>query len=217
MATATREEQLKDYCQSELAKPFRQYLWGVVKREVTSAGHPLEKKSELIEQNITEKIAIILEPQLNFFTDSLLNSLSHQKTPLLEKTIKKVINTHLEKFLLAVFSSSEAKAIENQVSSAHEIVSEELRVQNGKHRRTDTMPRLNPIMSDKLIEKVIKQDAENIFKQRALGDSLPVLERMSDTLGTDECKRVFSLISDTLTQQLEQIETIRGRQKTFGQ
>lgn len=124
---------------------------------------------------------------------------------------------HLEKFLSTVFSSSEAKAIENQVSSAHEIVSGELRVQNGKRKRTDTMPRLNLIMSDKLIEKVIRQRAENIFKQRALGDSKPVLESMSDTLGTPECKRVFSLISDTLTLQLEEIETIRGRQKFFDQ
>lgn len=216
-ATAAREEKLKGYCQSELAGPFKQYLWGVVNKEVTSAGHPMEKKYELIEQNITEKIAKILEPQLNFFIDYLLTSLSQQKKPLSKETIEKFTEAEFKKFLLAVFSSSEAKAIENQVSSAHEIVSDELRVQNGKHKKTDTMPRLNPIMSDKLIEKVIKQRAENIFEQRALGDSKPILESMSDTLGTAECMRVFSLISGTLTRQLEQIETIRGRQKTFGQ
>jgi hypothetical protein len=214
---ATREEQLKYYCQSELAEPFRQYLWGVVNRDVTGAGFPLTDESKLIEQEITEKIAKILEPQLNFFIDSLLTSLSQQKKPLSKETIEKFTEAEFKKFLLAVFSSSEAKAIENQVSSAHEIVSDELRVQNGKHKKTDTMPRLNPIMSDKLIEKVIKQRAENIFEQRALGDSKPILESMSDTLGTAECTRVFSLISDTLTRQLEQIETIRGRQKTFGQ
>lgn len=77
------------------------------------------------------------------------------------------------------------------------------------------MPRLNPIISDKLIEKVIKQRTENIFEQRALGDSLLILEKMSDTLGTDECTRVFSVISEILTQQLEKIETIRGWQKNF--
>ncbi len=214
-ATATREEHLKDYCQSELAEPFRQYLWGVVNRDVTDAGYPLTEKSKLIEQEITEKIAKILEPQLNFFIDSLLTSLSQQKKPLSKETIEKFTEAEFKKFLLAVFSSSEAKAIENQVSSAHEIVSGELRVQNGKRKRTDTMPRLNLIMSDKLIEKVIKQRAENIFEQRALGDSLPVLESMSDTLGMPECTRVFSLISDTLTRQLEKIETIRGRQKNF--
>ena len=75
------------------------------------------------------------------------------------------------------------------------------------------MPQLNPIMSDKLIEKVIRQRAKTIFEQRALEDSLPVLESMSDALGTAECTRIFSLISDTLTRQLVQIETIRGRQK----
>lgn len=212
-ATAKREEQLKDYCQSELAEPFRQYLWGVVNGDVTGAGYPLTEKSKLIEQAITEKIAKILEPQLNFFIDSLLTSLSQQKKSLSKEIIEKFTETHFKKFLLAAFSSSETKAIKNQVSSVHEIVGDELRVQNGKHKRTDTMPRLNPIMSDKLIEKVIRQRAENIFAQRALGDLLPVLESMSDTLGTAECTRVFSLISDTLTSQLEQIETIRGRQK----
>jgi hypothetical protein len=212
---ATREEQLKDYCLSELAKPFGQYLWGVVNGEVTGAGYPLTKKSKLIEQEITDKIAKILEPQLNLFIDSLLTSLSQQKKPLSKETIEKFTETHFKKFLLAAFSSSEVKAIENQVSSAHEIVGNELRVQNGKFKRTDTLPRLNPIMSDKLIEKVIKQRTENIFDQRALGDSLPTLERMSDTLGTDECTRVFSVISETLARQLEQIETIRGGQKSL--
>lgn len=40
---AATEEQLKDYCQSELAKPFGQYLWGIVNGEVTSTGYPLTK------------------------------------------------------------------------------------------------------------------------------------------------------------------------------
>jgi len=191
---AATEEQLKDYRQSELAKPFGQYLWGVVNGEVTGAGYPLTKKSELIEQEITDKIAKILEPQLNLFIDSLLTSLSQQKKPLSKETIDKFTETHFKKFLLAAFSSSEVKAIENQVSSAHEIVGDKLRVRNGKQKRTDTMPRLNPIISDKLIEKVIKQRTENIFEQRALGDSLLILEKMSDTLGTDECTRVFSVI-----------------------
>ena len=212
---AATEEQLKDYRQSELAKPFGQYLWGVVNGEVTGAGYPLTKKSELIEQEITDKIAKILEPQLNLFIDSLLTSLSQQKKPLSKETIDKFTETHFKKFLLAAFSSSEVKAIENQVSSAHEIVGDKLRVRNGKQKRTDTMPRLNPIISDKLIEKVIKQRTENIFEQRALGDSLLILEKMSDTLGTDECTRVFSVISEILTRQLEKIETIRGWQKNF--
>jgi len=212
---AATEEQLKDYRQSELAKPFGQYLWGVVNGEVTGAGYPLTKKSELIEQEITDKIAKILEPQLNLFIDSLLTSLSQQKKPLSKETIDKFTETHFKKFLLAAFSSSEVKAIENQVSSAHEIVGDKLRVRNSKQKRTDTMPRLNPIISDKLIEKVIKQRTENIFEQRALGDSLLILEKMSDTLGTDECTRVFSVISEILTRQLEKIETIRGRQKNF--
>lgn len=212
---AATEEQLKDYCQSELAKPFRQYLWGVVDREVTGAEYPLTKKSELIEQKITNKIAKILEPQLNLFIDSLLTSLSQQKKPLSQEIIEKFTETHFENFLLAAFSSSEVKAIENQISSAHEIVGHELMARNVKQKRTDTMPRLNPIISDKLIEKVIKQRTENIFEQRALGDSLPILEKMSDTLGTDECTRVFSVISEILTRQLEKIETIRGRQKNL--
>lgn len=211
--TATREQQLKDFCQSELAEPFRQYLWGLVKRNVTSTGHPLTKESQLIEQKITNKIAIILEPQLNLFIDSLLTSLSHQKKPLTKKIIENFTQTQLEKFFLAVFSSSEAKSIEDQILSAHEIAGDELRLQNGKFKRTDTLPRLNSIMSDKLIEKVIKQRTENMFEQRALGDSLPTLEKISDTLGTDECTRIFSLIAETLTRQLEQIETTQGRQK----
>ena len=211
--TEAKEKLLKVYCQSELAEPFRQYLWGVVNKDVTSAGYPLTIESRLIEQEITDKINKMLEPQLNLFIDSLLTSLSDQKKPLSMDIIEKFTKNHLEKFLLTVFSSSEAKAIENQISSAHEIVGGELPAKNGKYRRTDTMPRLNPIMSDKLIEKVIKQRTENIFAQRALGDSLPILERMSDTLGTDECTRVFSVISETLARQLEQIETIRGIQK----
>jgi hypothetical protein len=211
--TATREQQLKDYCQSELAEPFRKYLWGVVNGDVTSAGYPLMEKFQLIEQTITNKIGNILEPQSNLFIDSLLTSLSEQKKPLLKETIQKFTETHFENFLFAVFSSSEAKAIENQISSAHEIVGSQLRKQNGLLKKTDTLPRFNPIMLDKLIEKVIKQRTEENFKQRVLGDSLPVLKKMSDTLGTDECTRIFSLISDTLTRQLEQIETIRGRQK----
>ena len=213
VALTEKGKTLKDDCQSELAEPFRKYLWGVVKLDVTSAGYPLTEKSQLIEQEITDKIAKILEPQLNLFIDSLLASLSQQKKPLSREMIEKFTETHFKKFLLTTFSSSEIKAIENQISSAHEIVGDELRVKNGKQKRTDTMPRLNPIMSDKLIEKVIKQRTENIFEQRALGDLQPVIESMSDNLGTEECTRVFSLISDTLTRQLEQIETIRGRQK----
>lgn len=208
-----KEKALKDYCQSELAEPLRQYLWGVTNRDVTSAGYPMTEKSQLVEQKITEKIVPILEPQLNLFIDSLLKSLSDQKKPLSTDIIEKFIKTHLENFLLRVFYSPEVKAIEDQISSAHEIVGGELRLQSGKFKRTGTMPRLNPIMSDKLIEKVIKQRTENIFEQRALGDSLPVLERMSDALGTEECTRVFSLISEVLTRQLEQLETIRGKQK----
>ena len=214
-ATETREKLLTSYCQSELAEPFRQYLWCVVNGDVTSAGYPLTEESKLIEQQITEKIAKVLEPQLNLFIQSLLTSLSQQKKPLSTDIIEKFTKTHLEKFLFTEFSSSEAKAIENQISSAHEIVGHELRAQNGKFKRTGTLPRLNPIMSDKLIEKVIKQRTENIFEQSALGDSLPILEKMSDSLGTDECTRVFSAISETLTRQLEQIETIRGSQKFF--
>jgi hypothetical protein len=212
-ALKEKEKTLKDYCQSELAEPFKQYFWGIVKRDVTHVGHPLTEESKLIEQKITDKIATILESQLNLFIDSLLTELSHQTKPLTKEIIEKFTKTQLKKFLLAVFSSSEAKAIEDQISSAHEVVGNELRVKNGKFKRTATMPRLNLIMSDKLIEKVIKQRTENIFAQRALRDSLPILERMSDTLGTDKCTRVFSVISETLARQLEQIETIRGRQK----
>jgi hypothetical protein len=214
-ALKEKEKTLKDYCQSELAEPFRKYLWGIVNGDVTSTGYPMNEESKLIEQKITEKISKILEPQLNLFIDSLLTELSHQTKPLTKEIIEKFTKTQLEKFLLVIFSSSEAKAIEDQISAAHEIVGDELRVQNGKFKRTDTLPRLNPIMSDKLIEKVIKQRTENIFDQRALGDSLPTLERMSDTLGTDECTRVFSVISETLARQLEQIETIRGGQKSL--
>jgi len=212
---ATKRKLLNDHCQSELAEPFRQYLWGVVNNDVTRAGYPLTDASRMIETEITEKIAKILEPQLNFFIDSLLTSLSHQTKPLTKEIIEKFTKTHLEKFLLAVFSSSEAKAIEDQISSAHDIVDRELREKNGRFKRTDTMPRLNPTMSDKLIEKVIQQRTENIFEQRALGDSLPIFERASDTLSTEECTRVFCLISDTLTLQLGQIEAIRGRQKNL--
>lgn len=211
--TATREQQLKDYCKSELAEPFRKYLWGVVNGDVTSAGDTLTEKSQSIEQTITDKIANILEPQSNLFIDSLLTSLSQQKKPLSEKKIQKVTEIQFKHFLFAVFSSSEAKAIENQISSAHEIVGNEVRKQNSLLKRNNTLPPLNPIMSGKLIESAIKQRTENIFKQRALGDSFPILEKMSDTLGTDECTRIFSLISATLTRHLEQIETIRGRQK----
>jgi hypothetical protein len=210
-ALKEKEKTLKDYCQSELAEPFKQYFGGIVKRDVTHVGHPLTEESKLIEQKITEKIATILEPQLNLFIDSLLTELSHQTKPLTKEIIEKFTKTQLKKFLLAVFSSSEAKAIEDQISSAHEVVGNELRVKNGKFKRTDTMPRLNLIMLDKLIEKVIKQRTENIFAKRAFGDLPPILERMSDTLGTAECTRVFSVISETLARQLEQIETIRGR------
>ena len=213
--TETREKLLKVYCQSELAEPFRQYFWGIVKGDITHVGHPLTEESKLIEQTITDRIATMLEPKLNLFIDSLLTELSHQKKPLSTEIIGKFTDTHFKNFLLKAFSSSEVKAIENQVSSAHEIVGDELRVQNGKQKRTDTMPRLNLIISDKLMESVIKQHTKNIFEQRALGDSLPTLEKMSDTLGTDECTRVFSVISEKLTRQLEQIETIRGRQKNF--
>lgn len=212
-ALKEKEKTLKDYCQSELAEPFRKYLWGVVNVDVTSAGDPLTENSKLIKQNITNKIANILKPQLNLFIDSLLTSLSQQKKPLSEEKIQKFTETHFQNFLLVAFSSLEARAIENQISSAHEIVGIQLRKQNGLLKKTDTLQRLNPIMSVKLIESVIKQCTEKIFAQRALGDSLPILERMSDTLGTDECTRIFSVISETLARQLEQIETIRGIQK----
>jgi hypothetical protein len=214
-ATATREEQLKDYCQPELAEPFGQYLCGVVNKEVTSTGYPLTEKSKLIEQEITDKIAKILEPQLNIFIDSLLISLSQQEKPLSKETIEKFTKTRFKNFLLAAFSSLEAKAIENQISSAHRIVGNEVRVQNGLLKRTDTLPQLNPTISVKLIESAIKQRTENIFEQRALGDSLPILEKMSDTLGTHECTRVFSVISETLTLLLEQIENIGAGNKIY--
>jgi hypothetical protein len=173
------------------------------------------EKYKLIKQSIIDKIANILEPQLNLFIDSLLTSLSQQKKPLSEETIQKFTETHFQNFLLGAFSSLEAKAIENQISSAHKIVGTQVSAQNGLLKRTDTLPQLNPIMSVKLIESVIKQRTENIFLQRVLGDSLPLLEKMSDTLGTKECTRVFLEISETLARQLVQIETILGEQKNL--
>ena len=208
-----KEKALKNYCQSELAEPFRQYMWGVANGEVTSAGVPLTVQYKSLEEKITEKIAKVLEPRLHSFIDSLFTSLSEQKKPLSAEIIDKFTKTHFSNFLLSAFFTPEAKAIEAQISSAHEIAEKGLKVQNGKFRRTGMMPRLNPIISDKLIEKVIKQRTENIFEQRALGNSLLVLEEVSDTLGTDECTRVFCLISEALTRQLNQIETIRREQR----
>ena len=213
-ATAKREVRLKDYRQSELAEPFRQYIWGVVNYEVTSAGDPMTEKFKPIEKEITEKIAQILEPQLNIFIDSLLTSLSRQEPPVSTQIIEECTQTQLEKFLFEVFSSSEVKAIEDQISSTYEIVDSELSGLNRKFKRTDTMPRLNPRMSGKLIEKVIKQRTANILDQRKMTDLIPFLTKISRSLDPNECMNFLQTISETLTRQLKHIKTKQATQKS---
>lgn len=211
-----KQKILKDYCESKLAEPFRLYLWCVVNKDATSAGNPISDESKAIQNTIIENISILLEPQLKIFIDSLLTSLLYEKKLFSNEAINTEVNTRFKKFLLSVFSSSEVEAVINQISSAHEVVGEELKARNRRWKGTDTMPRLNPIMSDKLVEKAIERHTKKILSQSEIEYSPPLSKGISDSLDSNEYKLVFRLMSDTLIRQLDRLETIRFTQKSSG-
>jgi len=99
------------------------------------------------------------------------------------------------------------KFIEDQVKAAHQKISGQVINKNGSPgekgklanlRPKKTMQPLERIDLKKSIKLALAQQASKLFEEKALDEQVSVMEKISDSIGTEEFNRVLALISNSL-------------------
>lgn len=201
-AVKNKENNLTEFCKNKLADPMRKYMWGIANSDITTSGTGITENGKATIEILSEKIKPIFNSHLNFFLDSLLNSLGSAKNPVKDHDIEKIIDNHAKTFVERIFNSLEIKLINDQFQSSYKMAENQIKKQNKLLKQTRQMKPFERINLEKPVKLALAEQARKLFEEKVLDDQTSSIENISDAIGKEEFLRIFELIGNSLKRKI---------------